>query len=462
MEAQFFHHALKINHDICYGCTHCMTVCPTEAIRVKNGKAFIYEHKCIDCGMCMKACPVDAIQVEQDDFNTIFNYKHRVALYPSVLTGQFPSKYYASQIASVLLDLGFTHAFEVEHGADLLKQEIPKYQLESEYRPVISSFCPAIIRLIQVKFPSLANNIMQLKPPLDIAALFYRKHLMDQGLKDKDIGIFYITPCAAKIAAIKSPVGESQSKINGVINMDFIFNRIFRALKQGKGGNQQLPDKPTMSPEAPLWSLTNGEASHAKGRSIAIDGVHNAMDFLEQLEDEEISNIDFIEIRACDESCAGGILNTNNRFLTAERLKLRSDRYVKDEEKSAGNNPIFDQKTYFYLTTNMKIGAVKPRSMLKLDEDMARALLKMEKTRRLMCFLPGIDCGACGAPTCQALAEDIVQKKAALTDCIFMQAHMQTHGKLSKETAHKKIEKIWGDNRLEKNCKKKGAKDESI
>lgn len=460
MEAHFFHHALKINQDVCYGCTHCMTVCPTEAIRVKDGKAFIYEHKCIDCGMCMKACPVNAIQVEQDDFNNIFKYKHRVALYPSVLTGQFPSKYYASQIASVMLDLGFTHAFEVEHGADFLKKEVPKYQLESEYRPVISSFCPAIIRLIQVKFPSLANNIMQLKPPVDLAAQFYRKHLTDQGIADEDIGIFYITPCAAKIAAIKSPVGEPDSRINGVINMDFIFNRIFRALKQGKGGHRELPDKPTMSPEALKWSLTNGEAAHAKGRSIAIDGVHNAMDFLEQLEDEEISNIDFIEIRACDESCAGGILNTNNRFLTVERLKIRAARYEEDKDKTSERNPVLDQKTY--MKENSRIGAVKPRSMLKLDEDMARALVKMEKTRRLMCFLPGIDCGACGAPTCQALAEDIVQHKAALSDCIFMQAHMQTHGKMSKETAYKKIENIWGDKRLQKNCKKKGAEDESI
>ncbi|MFO7862882.1 MAG: [Fe-Fe] hydrogenase large subunit C-terminal domain-containing protein [Salinivirgaceae bacterium] len=460
MEPQFFHHALKINLDACYGCTHCMTVCPTEAIRVKNGKAFIYEHKCIDCGMCLKACPANAIQVEQDDFSTIFNYKHRVALYPSVLTGQFPSRYYASQIAAVMLDLGFTHAFEVEHGADFLKKEIPKYQLESEFRPVISSFCPAIIRLIQVKFPSLANHVMQLKPPVDIAAQFYRKHLVDQGLKDEEIGIFYITPCAAKIAAIKSPVGESSSAINGVINMDFIFNRIFRALKQGKAGHRELPDKPTMSPDALSWSLTNGEAAHAKGRSIAIDGVMNSMDFLEQLEDEEISNIDFIEIRACDESCAGGILNHNNRFLTVERLKLRASRYKKDQKKTTDTNPIFEQESF--LKMNSRIGAVKPRSMLKMDEDMTRALVKMEKTRRLMCFLPGIDCGACGAPNCQALAEDIVQHSAALTDCIFLQNHMQKHGKLSQETAHNRIEKIWGDKRLEKDCKRKGAQDETL
>lgn len=33
--------------------------------------------------------------------------------------------------------------------------------------------------------------------------------------------------------------------------------------------------------------------------------------------------------------------------------------------------------------------------------------------------MPGLDCGACGAPSCQCLAEDIVQGKANEIDCIF-------------------------------------------
>ena len=29
----------------------------------------------------------------------------------------------------------------------------------------------------------------------------------------------------------------------------------------------------------------------------------------------------------------------------------------------------------------------------------------------------GLDCGSCGAPTCAALAEDVVRGKAAVNDC---------------------------------------------
>ena len=34
--------------------------------------------------------------------------------------------------------------------------------------------------------------------------------------------------------------------------------------------------------------------------------------------------------------------------------------------------------------------------------------------------LPGLDCGSCGAPTCRALAEDIVRGFAKKNQCIFV------------------------------------------
>jgi Fe-S-cluster-containing hydrogenase component 2 len=74
MRDQGFHHALKIREEVCFGCTHCIQACPTEALRVKNGKAYLYAERCIDCGECMKVCPVNAIIIEQDDFNDIFKF----------------------------------------------------------------------------------------------------------------------------------------------------------------------------------------------------------------------------------------------------------------------------------------------------------------------------------------------------------------------------------------------------
>ena len=453
MENKFFHHALKILRDVCIGCSHCMRVCPTEALRVRNGKAELYDNRCIDCGECFKVCPVNAIIIEQDDFSKIFNYKRRVALVPAVLLGQFPDDVSPKEVYSTLLELGFTDVFEAENSVDILKESINRYVQNNVQKPVISSFCPAVVRLIQVKFPALVDNIMLLKPPLDLSAIFYKLMLIDQGVAEEDIGIFYVTPCAAKIAAIKSPVGEEYSEVDGVINMDVIYNKVLRAIKQKHSDEKSPTHSSTINPQNILWSLTNGEANQVKGRCLAIDSLHNVIDFLEKLENEEISDVDFLEIRACDEGCAGGVLTSGNRFLAVERLKNRSKSL---DDKALDLPTSYEHCIDRYksqINQRISIDPVKPRSMLKLDEDMARAMKKMERVQRIMCFLPGIDCGSCGAPSCQALAEDIVKGKAAISHCIFLQKTMEQTRKLHPDHSFRIMERIWGKDRFHKDCK---------
>ena len=79
-----------------------------------------------------------------------------------------------------------------------------------------------------------------------------------------------------------------------------------------------------------------------------------------------------------------------------------------------------------------------------------------------MCYLPGFDCGACGAPDCQTLADDIVTGNAQISHCIFMQQQMTKQNLLSQGQAVKITEEIWGSDRLEKNCSKIGAQHENI
>ncbi len=460
MEEATFHHALKVKKDVCIGCAHCMSVCPTQAIRIHEGKANIYNNSCVDCGRCYTVCPVSAITVEEDDFNTIFNYKHRVALVPAVLSSQFPSNYSHSQVFNALIDLGFTHIYEAENAADFLIKEFEEYkEKHPDKKPLISSFCPAIIRLIQVNFPSLVDNIIPVKPPLDIAAIYFRKKLEDEGKKPEDIGMFYVTPCAAKIAAVKSPVGEEKSVFDGVINMNSLFNRMFSLLKQGEVSDKENKIASHLSGKEMLWSLTRGENTNISGRTLAIDGIYSVIEFLEKIENEEVRGIDFVEMRACDESCAGGILTTENKFLAVERLNNRAMKY--DEKHSEPKDKEIN-KHHEFLKKNSALHELKPRSVFKLDEDMAKAMEKMKRKRKIMCFLPGFDCGGCGAPTCQALAEDVVRGYADISHCIFMQKVMERNKKLSPETGMNIIEKIWGKDRLNKDCNKKGADNESL
>lgn len=451
-ELKYFHHALRVLDDVCIGCTHCMSVCPTQAIRVREGKARIIDNRCVDCGECHRACPVNAIIVEQDDFDEIKKFKARVALVPGVLIGQFPEKIRTEDLYETLLSMGFTHVYEVENSAGFVLDGFEKEVESSGVKPLISSFCPAVIRLIQVRFPTLVGNISRIKPPIDMSAIYFREKLEAEGFREEEIGIFYVTPCAAKIASVKSPVGDAGSGVNGVINMRFLFNRMNALLKTDKKDIKIDLNQELLSREGILWTLTNGESANFKGRAFSIDGIHNVSEFLDKLENEDFEDIDFLELRACDQSCAGGILVSGNRFLTTERIKNRAGFYP----------PLKDKSLYLqHSPANNRLGPISPRPIEKLDEDMERAMKKMDRKQRLMCYLPGLDCGGCGAPDCQTLAEDIVQGEGDISACVFIQLNMLNRKAISPQKSEEIITKIWGKNRFDKDCGKPGAKDEN-
>lgn len=447
--AEIFHHALKIVTDRCVGCTLCMNVCPTHAIRVKNGTAILIGNRCIDCGECYRICPVNAIMIEQDDFNKIYDYTYRVALVPSVLLGQFPTNISTEKIYSVLIELGFTHVINLEHGAEILKTAYKHEIRQNDFRPVISSFCPAIVRLIQVKFPSLVNNFLLVKPPLDISAIYMRHMLEQNGAKAEEIGVFHITPCAAKIAAIKSPAEGEKSPITGVINLDSIYSLILQKIKQNKSDYCAIPEDTTLSAMGILWSLTHGEADNVNGKKIAIDGIQNVMSFLEKLENGQTDHFDFLELRACDESCAGGVLTTTNRFLTVERLRKKSSKIKEKCYKNKKANTIKINEYKDFLIKNISIPRIKPRSIMKLDEDMNEAMRKMKIIRDLMKILPQVECGLCGSPGCRVFAEDISQGFSKLEQCIFIQKRFEANGSFKPEESHQILREIWGNEILE-------------
>jgi iron only hydrogenase large subunit-like protein len=450
------YHALRVDPEKCFGCVHCMKVCPTEAIRVKNGLAVVNDNRCVDCGNCMRACPVDAIYVIQDDLSQIHQYKYRVALFPSVMIGQFPESITDDQIYGAIIELGFTHVIEVEQPIQWLIDTIVIHkESHPQKRPLISSFCPAIVRLIQIKYSSLVDKIMQVKAPHDLAANFIKEKLKSEGAGNGEIGLFYIAPCSAKIAAVKDPVGERESIINGVINMNELYNRVMKVISRNPAANY-TGYREYLSREGILWPLTRGEARLFKRRSMAVDGIHNVVRILEKLETEEIPDIDFLEMRSCDQGCAGGILLSGNRFLTVERLARRARRYPHAWEAPVSA----DQEAY--VKSCMESEKIDPIRAFQLDSDRTKALEKMAKLERIICQLPAIDCAACGAPNCHALAEDMVTGLAKMTDCMHLQQRWQHLGKVSAGKAFNNLEKIWGKGRFEADCKKRGARNEGF
>lgn len=189
--------------------------------------------------------------------------------------------------------------------------------------------------------------------------------------------------------------------------MNSFFNMIMNKCNSNHYTAEELMEIKTtnLPPMAITWSLTRGEAQYVKGRSFAVDGIVNVCDFLEKIENDEIQDVDFLELRACDESCAGGILCTKNRFLTIESLYKRASISFNKRKNMKVNKDI--EKL---LINKMNITSIEPRPM-NLDNDIEKAIKKLERIREIMCFLPNVDCGLCGAPNCKTLAEDITNNK---------------------------------------------------
>ncbi len=52
-----------VDQEKCTGCEACVDACPTEAINMIDGKAFVTVDECTDCEACVEECPEDAIEM---------------------------------------------------------------------------------------------------------------------------------------------------------------------------------------------------------------------------------------------------------------------------------------------------------------------------------------------------------------------------------------------------------------
>ena len=405
---QYFH-SVRLDKEQCKGCTNCIKRCPTEAIRVRDGKARIIEELCVDCGECIRTCPNHAKIAIEDSLENLKNFKYKIALPAPSFYGQFDSKYSLEEVLEALLMVGFDDVFEVALAAEAVTMAINSYiQDNQKNKPLISQACPAVVGLIQVRFPLLLEHVIPIDSPMNIAAMCAKKKALSNGYDIEEVGAFFITPCPGKITSIRQPSTENQIYVDGAISISAIFGQVLKLLKDVKGkGKLQKASGIGIG-----WGSSGGEVKAlASGTKLAVDGIHNVISVLEQVEKGELKDIDYLECQACLGGCIGGSLVVKNPFLARVRLnQLVDEKTIPKQQNHLSTVNISDC---------LLKGKPQPRKIRSLDEDLSEALVKMEKLERTLEELPGLDCSSCGCPNCRALAEDIVKGLALETDCVF-------------------------------------------
>ena len=402
-----YFHSVTLKKEKCKGCTNCLKRCPTEAIRVRGGKAKIIKERCIDCGECIKVCPYHAKKAVVDKFEDIQQFRYKVALPAPTLYSQFSKIDNVKVILAGLKKLGFDEVFEIARGAEIITEAAKRLVAEKQLvKPIINSACPAVVRLIQVRFPNLINHILPILSPMDITARIARKTVMEKtGLKSEDIGIVFISPCAAKMTSVKAPLGMEYSDVDAVISIAEVVGKMAPFI------HKLQPEEIEHAAGAIgiSWARSGGESDGiGLENCIAVDGIHNVIKVLEEVEDEKLDDVDFVECLSCTGGCVGGPLTVENSFVAKSVINRISQKEAIKEVKELDMDQLIFESQIDY----------KP--IANLGETMEESIRRMEEMKRLYDELPQLDCGSCGAPSCSALTEDVVRGFGKKEDCIFV------------------------------------------
>ena len=414
---QEFFHSVTLDRDKCRGCINCIKRCPTEAIRVRNKKAQIIAERCIDCGECIRVCPHHAKRATSDKLSILSKFEYTIALPAPSFVAQFNNLEDVDIVLNSLIDFGFDEVYEVARAAEIVSAATRKLMEEGALpRPVISSACPAVTRLIRVRFPSLIDHILPLNAPLEVAARLAKRAAAEKtGLPPEKIGAIFLSPCPAKVTAIRMPLGTEKSAVDGAIAVSSIYPRLLSYMKEAAEKNLRFLSEAGRIGIS--WGSSGGESAGLIGDNyLAADGIENVIRVLEDLEDEKFRDVNFIELDACAGGCVGGVLNVENPYVAKTKLyRIRKNLPVSLNHLEDADL-ISNGHSEEALCWDVPLEFVP---VLKLDDDVFEAMRKMEQVEQITASLEGLDCGSCGAPSCRALAEDVVRGLASVDDCVF-------------------------------------------
>ncbi len=411
-----YEHSVYLDVEKCNGCTTCLKHCPTEAIRIRNNHAVINQERCIDCGECIRVCPHSAKKAVCDKLSDMDKFKYKIALPAPTLYGQFDNLDDVDYVLNGLLKLGFDDVFEVSAAAELVSVYTRNYlKKEGIKKPLISSACPVIMRLICLRFPSLKENIIPMLPPMEVAARLARERALKNHpeLSPEDIGVCFITPCPAKRSYVHNGFAGYESFVDVVVSIKDVYFKLISKMKYG----EEMQSLSSSGIIGIGWASSGGESTAIFNDSyLAADGINNCNKVLDQIENGNIPPLEFIELNACTGGCVGGVLTIQNPFIAKARLQgLRhylpiSLNFVPKTEEQLPDSVMFSDMPEY-----------KPIS--RLSDSMAESMRMLSEIQKLKAELPGIDCGSCGAPNCRAFAEDVVKKECDLENCLIRQRY---------------------------------------
>jgi anti-sigma regulatory factor (Ser/Thr protein kinase)/Pyruvate/2-oxoacid:ferredoxin oxidoreductase delta subunit len=359
--------SMRLRGELCRQCLQCIHACPTAALRLQRGAPHLLTHLCVECTACIEQCPSGALDIEAPDGAPP---PHRPLLVPPAFLGQFPALS-PSRVIRELGALGYDDVRSIGDWEDALLLAAAELAGVPLAEPVFAPVCPAVVALVQSRFPSLLEHVAPLLTPVEAA-------MRDMG---PDAIVVVVCP-SQRSALLGQGVAPQRIHTPGALRA--------RLLPHLRGDPEPFPGLPAVPPAA---------RAAEPAQVLRVRGLREVMRTLKDLENGLLQGLAVLELHACERGCFGsGLLRGTNRALARHKWR---------------NAPVPSGAA----STHRRETPYVARPGLRLDPDMTQAIAKLTKIDQVSRRLPGRDCGLCGAPTCRAFAEDVVLERVSKRAC---------------------------------------------
>lgn len=329
----------------------------------------ILDHLCIDCTDCIQGCESGALAMISTAAAEELPDDAALVI-PEALLFQFGSRLPVSRVLAELAGRGFPEVLVLSSWEKALRDAVSAHAEETSGEgPIISPACPAVLNLVATRFPALIPSVAPFLTPIEAAA--------------RDLAgrrVVFAVACPAQLSLL----GDAS-----VVAASDLCRWLMPALA-GSPGVSEVPGARTV-PEG--------------CGALRAEGVRHALRVLDAAERGLLSGVPVLELFACEQGCFGSPLLREEGSI---------GRYLADKPgriPASGPAGAHRRKT-----------PLAARGGYRLDADMARAISKLGRISQTAERLPGRDCGVCGCPSCAALAEDVVQGRAWLDSCPYLDA----------------------------------------
>ncbi|HUJ74537.1 MAG TPA: (Fe-S)-binding protein, partial [bacterium] len=372
---------LSLQRSLCRSCTRCIFACPTSALRVRADGPVVRDELCIGCTACVETCQRSVFRLADSELSSETLPRDAVLVAPRGFLSGFPLTDSPHRVMGALRQVGFSQVRLLEEWDQALRAAA-RERADSAVgpRPLIPPLCPAVVALVESRFPSLIPNLGPWLSPVEAASEEFPLR-----------PVVIVASCPAQLSALREAGVTGRLTVVGPARLSEMVRPL---LAPGAAATAVAPAAPRAQAPASPSAL---QAPARLPDELVVSGIRHVLTVLAEAEAGALNDVRLLDLTLCEKGCSGSPLLCADPYLSLHRWEQGGQGRTRAPSDAVA-------------VPRRRPSTQRPG--VRLDPDMGEAIRKLAAIDQETRSLPGRDCGACGAPTCAAFAEDLVMGRA--------------------------------------------------